>query len=584
MSLVLRGMGAANALVTGGLGQAAESGAEGEIRPSGIPAGTVFGVPRLDLNVTGTSIASAEAFGGARLDFIVEVVGAYPGSIGEHSVEQVTQVTGIASAGAFGTPRVDYEIAAGGLGAEAFGAPRLDLNITAAAASSSEAWGQPDVQKVLGADAIGSSELFGTARLDLSIDFTGLPDPNAWGDPRLDLNITIGGIASAEAFGIPDRVQPLDPTGVASLEAFGTARLDLSITAGDITSTAWGDARLDYNANPDAIGSAEALGTPDIRPLLGPSGITSAEQWGLPRLDLGIQTSTLPDDFGIGVARLDLNIQSGSVGSNEALGSNSVEYVVDAGSAGAGGALGAPALTTGPVDVTTVGIASGEQAGAPRLDLTLDLSALSVGELVGSPTLELFVSVTGAASAEAVAAPTVLPGSVDISPLGVASGEAVSDADVRLEYQVQGIGSDELWGTPDVQPGYVDVTASGFIAGVAGTPTVIREFVPSTLAAPLAYRYLTVPPDPPLPPGAPNYKIEWATVTQVEQGIKIKGGTADFTQLPDGTRVYRVPERFIFRFQVNNQGHYVVVGQPVRFFYFSTAAAVSPQASWRALG
>lgn len=101
--------------------------------------------------------------------------------------DQTLNPSSIASAEAFGTARIDQTITATGIvTAEAFGTARVDQTITATGIASEEAFGTASVAYVISPNGIVSEEAFGTT--------TVTPDFVA---------ITPSGIASEEAFGNP---------------------------------------------------------------------------------------------------------------------------------------------------------------------------------------------------------------------------------------------------------------------------------------------------------------------------------------------------------------------------------------------
>lgn len=114
------------------------------VSPSGIASAEAFGTARLDLNIgPAGAIASAEAFG---TDVIT------PGAV-------TISPTGIVSAEALGTPVVGGDIAgAGGIGsAEAFGAPTISVGpvtISPSGIPSAEAFGS---DTITGGVVLGSS-------------------------------------------------------------------------------------------------------------------------------------------------------------------------------------------------------------------------------------------------------------------------------------------------------------------------------------------------------------------------------------------------------------------------------------------
>jgi len=117
--------------------------------------------------------------------------------------------------------------------AEAFGSARLGLAIGPSSIASLEAFGglvitTPQPQAITPA-SIASGEAFSLARLGLFVGPHGIPSEEAFGSPRLSAVIGPSSIASSEAFGATNVAieQFIIPASLASAEAFGVARLQL---------------------------------------------------------------------------------------------------------------------------------------------------------------------------------------------------------------------------------------------------------------------------------------------------------------------------------------------------------------------
>jgi hypothetical protein len=201
------------------------SGGALSVTPSGIATAEAFGTARLDHGLTLTAIGSAEAFGAASL-----------------TVGQTISAAGaIGSAEAFGTARLDRGVALTGLAsAEAFGTARLDFNLSATGITTAQAFGAAavnlDAGQSITVTAIGSAEAFGTAGLVQSgvISTVAIASAEAFGTAQLDFRLVLAGAASAEAFGSTqvalDTSQTVSAVGdIATAEAFGTEQLDFSL-------------------------------------------------------------------------------------------------------------------------------------------------------------------------------------------------------------------------------------------------------------------------------------------------------------------------------------------------------------------
>ncbi len=208
--------------------------------------------------------------------------------------------------------------------AEAFGTARLDHGLTLTAIGSAEAFGTASLtvgQTISAAGAIGSAEAFGAARLDLGIALTGLATAEAFGTARLDYTLTATGITTAEAFGTAavnlDAGQSVTVSGIGSAEAFGTAGLVQSgviATAAIASAEAFGTAQLDFRLALAGAASAESFGTTQValdtsQTVSAVGAIATAEAFGTERLDFGLLLTGVPSAGAFGATVVQGGVQ-----------------------------------------------------------------------------------------------------------------------------------------------------------------------------------------------------------------------------------------------------------------------------------
>lgn len=117
--------------------------------------------------------------------------------------------------------------------AEAFGTARLNFRIIGQGLASGEAFGNAVVTtpqpQTITPSGIVSGEAFGTLTTRLYLGPSGIATAEAFGAPRLAALIGPAGIASAEAFGLTNvaKEQFITPPGLASGEAFGALTLQI---------------------------------------------------------------------------------------------------------------------------------------------------------------------------------------------------------------------------------------------------------------------------------------------------------------------------------------------------------------------
>lgn len=143
--------------------------------------------------------------------------------------DQEIAPTGIASSEAFGTAKVNFLIAGQGIASgEAFGdliiSTPFPQAITAEGIASGETFGTLTTRLYLSPSGIASGEAFGTLRTAALIGPTGIPSAEAWGVTNLGVEqfLSISGIASSEAFGTAGLQlgypQTIEPFGIESGE------------------------------------------------------------------------------------------------------------------------------------------------------------------------------------------------------------------------------------------------------------------------------------------------------------------------------------------------------------------------------
>lgn len=110
--------------------------------------------------------------------------------------DQTLNPSSIASAEAFGTARIDQTITANGIAsAEAFGTDLISLTVSPTSVASVEAFGTPSVEYVISTTGIPSAEAFGDATVTpdfVAITPSGLPSEEAFGTPIVFIEGTGG--------------------------------------------------------------------------------------------------------------------------------------------------------------------------------------------------------------------------------------------------------------------------------------------------------------------------------------------------------------------------------------------------------
>ena len=434
--------------------------------------------------VTGTGIASAEAFG----------VGSIP------SGATVVTGTGISSAEAFGAAAITLgAVSVTGTGissAEAFGSGSISSGATVISGvgiTTAEAFGAGTVSSgatIITGTGIASGEAFGAGVITLagsSITGVGIATGEAFGAGSATLgaiSVTGVGISSLEAFGtgvISNGATIVSGVGIASLEAFGAG----SITLAGITVTGAGIASAEaFGVGAVTLGSRVVTGT----------GITSGEAFGVGAVTAGAVTISgagissleafgtgaiaitgtgIPsgEAFGLGTITSGATTVTGAgITSGEAFGAGVVSsgagQIIGTGIA-SGEAFGAGSITAGAISVTGSGIASGEAFGAgsvTRGAVTITGAGIATGEAFGSGSVtsgSSTVTGTGIASQEALGAGSVTRGAVTLTGSSIASAEAFGAGSITISANaVTGVGiiSGEAFGAGSVTGGVASIT------------------------------------------------------------------------------------------------------------------------------
>lgn len=247
---------------------------------TGIASAEAFGTAKINRKIVATGIASSEAFGTAKVGFRILTTGIPTAeAFGTAKLNLRITVNGIASAEAFGTSSVSLSggpqtvTATGIASAEAFGAAKVNLKIAASSIASLEALGTPKLNLKIAAAGIASGEAFGATKLNLQVRAIGIPSSESFGATSVGLRITVAGIPTAEAFGLAKLNLRLLLSGIPGAEAFGTATVALAnapqtiVVVGIPSAEAFGAAHVQTNQTVHAVGipSAEAFGSADIR-------------------------------------------------------------------------------------------------------------------------------------------------------------------------------------------------------------------------------------------------------------------------------------------------------------------------------
>lgn len=232
------------------------------VESTGIATSESFGSARVDENITGQPIASGEVFGTLRADITIEAPAgiASAEALGAASVFPTIDPSAIASAEAFGSHALTtgpVDVTASGIAStEAFGGARLDLVINSSSIATQETFGAARIDLTLAPGALASAEAFGTARVDENVTAPSIASTEAFGGARVDETVQPSGVTSAEAFGtqtvaheqtisgaggiasaeswplLSPILLPIDllsPASVVSGELFGSLRIDETV-------------------------------------------------------------------------------------------------------------------------------------------------------------------------------------------------------------------------------------------------------------------------------------------------------------------------------------------------------------------
>lgn len=139
---------------------------------------------------------------------------------------QTIQPTGIASAEAFGTAKLQLVVKPTGISSgQAFGATTLAQRLQPGGITSAEAFGAALIIHRVTVAAIASGAAFGAALIQLRVTATSVSSGESLGSPLLDLVVALAGITTGEAFGSPSVIdsspKAIGPTAIDSAEAFG---------------------------------------------------------------------------------------------------------------------------------------------------------------------------------------------------------------------------------------------------------------------------------------------------------------------------------------------------------------------------
>jgi hypothetical protein len=217
------------------------------LRPTGVASAEAFGtLAKLLRQLRPTGLASAEAFGTTDVNRILRIVGiATAEAFGNSDTNFAVRTSGITTAEAFGQlGKVRFIVKPIGLAsAEAFGKPggmpgeSSAYTIALDGVLTGEAFGEPDVNRILRAIGVSTAEGFGSSRLRPIVRPSGLASGEAFGDTDVNRRIRLLGIATAEAFGQPTRPRhSIYAQALASAEAFGQPRVLRRISVIGITT------------------------------------------------------------------------------------------------------------------------------------------------------------------------------------------------------------------------------------------------------------------------------------------------------------------------------------------------------------
>lgn len=241
-------------------------------------------------------------------------------------------------------------------------------------------------------------------------------------------------IASAEAIGTLKANFGLAMSGIATAEALGSPQANLKLAPSAIASAeALGTAKLDYILAMTGISSEEAIGSHALGGFIGPDGIESAEAIGSHQLNLPLALSGIESAEAFGTPKLIFYLLPSGIATAEALGSPALGLYLIATGISSAEAFGSPQLN---LSLALSGIASAEALGKPALGTFITAQAIASGEALGSPQLNFILLMTGIESAEAFGNHLLRTGVQDIYPDGILSAEALGSLIIFQQYVI----------------------------------------------------------------------------------------------------------------------------------------------------
>lgn len=183
------------------------------------------------------------------------------------------------------------------------------------------------------------------------------------------LTILANAIASAEAFGTQQLRLQINPTGLVSTEAFGTANVGLTVVA-------------------TAIGSAEAFGTQSVLLQISVPVVHAGEVFGTPlmQVDLQIVATAIASSEAFGSATLGLELVCNGIGSAEVVGNPQLLQQIVAAAITSLEAFGTARFD---VQVVPVAISSLEAFGLDRVELQIMATPAWSGEVIGAHIVQV---------------------------------------------------------------------------------------------------------------------------------------------------------------------------------------------------
>lgn len=371
------------------------------VSPSLIGSAEAFGTHRMDQNVVGTAITSAE-------------------SIGSHTVAYGALNVSpslIASAESFGTHQIDQNMNANLIAsAEAFGTHVIGQNVLANLIASAESIGNHVIAQNINPSLIGSVESFGTHLINQYVLANLIASAEVIGNHTIsgitDQTVSPSLIASAEIIGNHvvsiAGTQNVSPSLIASAQAFGTHVINQNIIANLIASAESLPATFLINQNVVAnlIASAEGIGTHAISLNVNPTLIASAEIVGSHTIIRGqfVLPSLIGSEEAFGTHLISQNILTSLIASAEAFGTHLINQNINPSLIASAETIGSHTITVAATIIAPSAIVSAEVIGNHIL-LQVRLvnpPAIASAEILGTPVLSVPVNPVLIASAEDV--------------------------------------------------------------------------------------------------------------------------------------------------------------------------------------